>query len=401
MKHFLLTLTMCTSALSADLTDLILDKGIWKMREDDILALFDKKDYQHATENDVVFKPGVIQLAYLPVLDGVLTFHHHRLMHIELRLCHDKGAPTEAIFHHDAKKIGQLFGMGQSIKGSAIYKYKFHAWRNDFYKLHFSLPLERWEGPKDRMYLSIEPIKNKVRQDTEGHGRYWFLRDYELKQKVKRTDDGSLCICDISPIQQLRTGYCFHASATQAIVHYGLSKWNQESIASDFKIPEETRSYPEAIDKGIKYFAKNIANFELSVIQDFEFTRQSTAESYNKLAQKANAALMNSDESYHYAEPEILRKVRLKQLNEQKKWFKSIQQHIKKGYPVLWVCMDEDAPRAETHKRYHGRLICGFNTKTNEVLYLDSCLNTQEMQSITLDDAYACSIATYALLPKL
>ncbi len=398
-KHLLLALAMCTSALAADLTDHILDKGIWKMSEDEILALFNKTDYKRTSENHIFFIPGAIQFAYLPVLDGELTFHRKKLMEIELRLRHDKGAPTEAIFHKDAKDIGKLFGIKHSVKGIVSDTYKFHSWRDDFYNIGFSLPLKLWEGPKDRMYLSIEPLHNKVRQDTEATGRYWTMRGYELKHKVKRTDDGSICINDISPIKQLRTGYCFHASAAQAIVHYGISSWSQEHIASHFKISEQERSYPEEIDEGIKHFEKNIANFDLAVIQDYEPTRQATAEPYNKLAKKMNAFPMHRDESYHYVEPDLLRKIRLKNRSDQKDWYKQIQKFIKKGYPVLWVCLDDTAPKAESHKRYHGRLICGFNSRKQTILYLDTCLDTQEVQTLHIDDAYACSIATYVFTP--
>jgi hypothetical protein len=78
-----------------------------------------------------------------------------------------------------------------------------------------------------------------------------------------------------------------------------------------------------------------------------------------------------------------------------------VQDHIDQGIPVLWSVMLGVVPETRAPKGIggHMRLIIGYNSDTNEILYSDSWGPGHELKRMPADNAWTMTMAMDTIEP--
>jgi hypothetical protein len=81
-----------------------------------------------------------------------------------------------------------------------------------------------------------------------------------------------------------------------------------------------------------------------------------------------------------------------------------VRTNIDKGVPVMWALQlglfPENGEEAKQSGGGHMRLIIGYNTKKNEIIFSDSWGDGHEMKRMAAPDASAATMGLYLLQPS-
>ncbi|MGA9580096.1 MAG: C39 family peptidase, partial [Terrimicrobiaceae bacterium] len=107
------------------------------------------------------------------------------------------------------------------------------------------------------------------------------------------------------------------------------------------------------------------------------------------------------DACFSQMRPELLKEARMKSSADFGRFKRDIQRSIDEGIPLLWSVrlglIEEKEIRQASGG--HMRIILGYNTTTNEILYTDSWGLGHEEKRMPLDDAWTITIGLSALQP--
>ena len=133
-------------------------------------------------------------------------------------------------------------------------------------------------------------------------------------------------------------------------------------------------------------------------------------EDYNHAAKAAGkpvvtiGPVINVTFVYSEMDAALLRKVRVKQVQELAQFKKDVKTYTAEGVPMLWSCMVgkfPEVPPINPPGTYgHIRLIIGYNDKAGELLYTDSWGPGHELKRLPIDDAWTMTIGLHVLKPR-
>jgi len=98
---------------------------------------------------------------------------------------------------------------------------------------------------------------------------------------------------------------------------------------------------------------------------------------------------------------DVLREVRNKNKSDLNRLIHAVQSHIDAGTPLLWMVMLGKVPEPEIPQNAGGymRLMIGYNSKTNEVLFSDSWGAGHELKRMSATDAWTITNGTICIEP--
>lgn len=225
---------------------------------------------------------------------------------------------------------------------------------------------------------------------------------------VKRdAASGDVLIADVPMVDQGQKGYCVVASAERVMRYYGNPVDANELAQIANSDAEGGTSLPamlgalKKISARLRVRVRTIQENDLREILDL-------IKDYNRAAKKAGeleiadpGRMIDVGAVFRQMKPELLKEARLKSKAEFGKFQRSIQSEIEQGVPLLWTVMLGIIPERGIPQGAggHMRLIIGFNTKTQELLYSDSWGAGHELKRMPIADAYAITTGIATIEP--
>jgi hypothetical protein len=133
---------------------------------------------------------------------------------------------------------------------------------------------------------------------------------------------------------------------------------------------------------------------------------QSFMRKYNGVSKKMGKRVLDTDNYIYFfggLDPEVLREVNGKGPTYDK-FMKAVKENIDKGVPVMWALQlglfPENGQKTPQASGGHMRLIIGYNTEKNEIIFSDSWGAGHEKKRMAAPDASAATMGLYLLQPS-
>ncbi len=219
---------------------------------------------------------------------------------------------------------------------------------------------------------------------------------------------GDVFLADIPMVDQGAKGYCVVASAERVLQYYGIRADSHElAQLADASASEGTSV--EAMTNSLKTLAARLrirtrSHITLEVRSFLELVKE-----YNLVAKRAKKPELkvggyriNIAEIYNSMDPEVLREARTRRKSGITSFQRQITTHIDKGVPLLWSVMLGVIPEEKYTPQSaggHMRLIIGYNTKTEELIFSDSWGHGHEAKRMPLADGWAVTTGLATIEP--
>ncbi|MBE2286529.1 MAG: hypothetical protein IAE77_23935 [Prosthecobacter sp.] len=192
----------------------------------------------------------------------------------------------------------------------------------------------------------------------------------ELQQRVTKTPEGDIYISGVPMVDQGQKGYCVAASC-QRLFEYMRIPCDQHEMAKLVSADAE---------KGANIFGmqKSLAKIDGAFKVTFK-------------------PLIN---------PELYYTNGRKRRVSDKQFVSIVKEYTDKGVPLLWGLAlgekeeDPPLPRGGQVSGGHMRLIIGYNTAKNQILFTDSWGAGHELKRMALLDAYDVTMGLYSMAPR-
>jgi hypothetical protein len=227
-------------------------------------------------------------------------------------------------------------------------------------------------------------------------------------EHVKRdAASGDVWLGDVPMVDQGQKGYCVVAATERVMRYYGVSV-DQQELAQAANTSSEGGTSGDAMLDALK---KLSARFKVRVREvEKSDIKQLLAliTDYNRAAKRAAASpipeqgnMIDVGEVYRAMDVNILREVRTKNKSDLNRFQRAVQAHIDAGTPLLWTVMLGKVPEPDIPQNAggHMRLIIGYNTKKEEILFSDSWGAGHELKRMPAADAWTITTGTMSIEP--
>lgn len=231
----------------------------------------------------------------------------------------------------------------------------------------------------------------------------------DLSKSVVREPSGDVLIPNIPMVDQGDKGYCAVASAARVFNYYGVPADQHEmaqvvgnQAGGGGTNPEEMEDAMKKIS--VKYKTRFLTELDL----DYSSRKyQSFMRKYNSAAKKLGKKMLDTDNYIYFIsglDSDVLREVNgTGQAFE--KFMAVVRANIDKGVPVMWALQlgkyPENGEPAKQMGGGHMRLIIGYNSTKNEIIFSDSWGAGHEKKRMAAPDASACTMGLYLLQPAM
>jgi hypothetical protein len=235
-----------------------------------------------------------------------------------------------------------------------------------------------------------------------------LVKRFVGRDHVERLPGGDIKLKGVPMVDQGEKGYCVVASVERVLRYYGASVDQHElaQIANSDAIAGTSMAAMLASLKrltarlGVKVrslYEWDIRDF-LKMLEDYN-----RATRRGRLAPeiKPPGAMTDGDSCFSQMRADVLKEARMKSSADFGRFKRDIQRGIDEGIPLLWsvrlgLVREKEIPQASGG---HMRIILGYNTTTNEILYSDSWGLGHEEKRMPIDDAWTITIGLSSLQP--
>ena len=234
------------------------------------------------------------------------------------------------------------------------------------------------------------------------------VKRFVARDHVERLAGGDVKLKDISMVDQGEKGYCVVASVERVLRYYGVVV-DQHELA---QIANSDREAGTSMGAMLASFRRLSARLGVKVRSLYEWNTRDflkLIDNYNRATKRGKLApeiklsgqLINIEARLARMNPKILKEVRLKSGADFERFKRDIQRSIDEGIPRVWsvrlgMVEEEQIPQAVGG---HMRLIIGYNSIANEVLYSDSWGLGHEEKRMSLEDAWTMTNGLSSLQP--
>lgn len=231
-----------------------------------------------------------------------------------------------------------------------------------------------------------------------------------LVANVTKEPNGDVVIKTVPMVDQGPKGYCAVATAERVLRYYGLNVDQHEMAAvantasGGGTSPTEMVKALTALTGRLKVHIRTLKDWEYG-----EFTRM--INDYNRAAKKnkkseinlAGMRVIDIAGIYNSMDPDSLKQsVATPGKAAFSHFQRAVTDTINKGVPVMWgvelgIYKEQDLEQGHGG---HMRLIIGYNTQTNEILYSDSWGAAHALKRMPMDNACAMTTGMYYLEPN-
>jgi hypothetical protein len=229
---------------------------------------------------------------------------------------------------------------------------------------------------------------------------------YTLKRRVRRASTGDVWVGDVPMVDQGEKGYCAAATAERLLRYYGHNV-DQHEVA---QLADTARVGGTSV-KGMLDALRRIGNqYQLvtRALFDMDYNAiERLIRDYNRLAGSKGMAVIEYGNTidigqvFDQMNAAMLRKLRGDREREVERFLKSVRESADTGVPLIWACIlgrfPENPPTRLQSSGGHVRLIVGYNTRRQEVLYSDSWGPGHELKRMPAAEAWTITFALDAL----
>lgn len=231
----------------------------------------------------------------------------------------------------------------------------------------------------------------------------------ELAKSVVHDPSGDVFIPNIPMVDQGDKGYCAVATASRVFNYYGVPADQHEMAQVSGNAAGGGGTNPDEMEDAMKKISGKYKT-RFQTLMDFDYSSrkyQSFMRKYNSAAKKLGKKVLDTDNYIYFMgglDPEVLREVNGKGPTFEK-FMGIIRTNIDKGVPVMWALQlgmfPENGEKAKQAGGGHMRLIIGYNTAKNEIIFSDSWGAGHEKKRMAAPDASAATMGLYQLQPSM
>lgn len=232
------------------------------------------------------------------------------------------------------------------------------------------------------------------------------VRRSDLAKAVVHDPSGDVFIPGIPMVDQGDKGYCAVATAARVFNYYGVPA-DQHEMAQVAGADAGSGTNPdEMVDAMKKISGKYRTRFQALLELDYSSRKyQSFMRKYNSVAKKLDKKVLDTDNYIYFVgglDADVLREINGKGPAFEK-FMGIVHENIDKGVPVMWALQlgkyPENGEKARQAGGGHMRLIIGYNTTKNEIIFSDSWGAGHEKKRMAAPDASAATMGLYLLQP--
>ena len=231
----------------------------------------------------------------------------------------------------------------------------------------------------------------------------------ELAKSVVRDPSGDVFIPNIPMVDQGDKGYCAVATASRVFNYYGVPADQHEMAQVSGNAAGGGGTNPDEMEDAMKKISGKYKT-RFQTLMDFDYSSrkyQSFMRKYNSSAKKLGKKVLDTDNYIYFMgglDPDVLREVNGKGPTFEK-FMGIVRENIDKGVPVMWALQlglfPENGEKAKQAGGGHMRLIIGYNTAKNEIIFSDSWGAGHEKKRMAAPDASAATMGLYQLQPSM
>jgi hypothetical protein len=224
---------------------------------------------------------------------------------------------------------------------------------------------------------------------------------------VKKDASGDVRIDAVPMVDQGEKGYCVVATAERVMRYYGVPVDENElaelanSSASAGTSNDAMFDSLKKLSQRLRVKIRPIERLDVRQILDLisEYNRKARREHAPEIPDQG--PMLNVQRIYTAMKPDLLKEARTHNKAEVDRFQQIVQDHIDQGIPVLWSVMLGIMPEEKAPKGIggHMRLIIGYNSGTNEILYSDSWGPGHELKRMPADNAWTMTMAMDSIEP--
>ncbi len=415
-------LVLTASALAAPLDPVLSGDNLWTQKPDEFMAAAKKLGFEWTSNAHDTVRAAVRDMTAfgLPTTECIARFEGDALKQITVVLYArgDSGTWTEDKFDGLVRDAAVALNGVTNVKPTARGKDPTSAvkadgvfWINDKarYLLEFSKTKEvKTRGiPFRAEFVRLEIMPPEKKTGLLATALATTGKRFSGPDHVKKGPDGDVWITDVPMVDQGQKGYCVVASTERVMRYYG-NAVDQQELAQVANSSSSGGTSFQAMFEALKKLSArlkiHVREVEKSDVKDIlkmitEYDRAAKKAGVSPIPPQGNS--IDVGEVYRAMDPGVLKEIRTKNKGEVSKFQRSVESHINEGTPLLWTVMLGKVPEKGIPQNAggHMRLIIGYNSKTNEILYSDSWGAGHELKRMPTDDAWTMTTGTMSIEP--
>ncbi len=278
--------------------------------------------------------------------------------------------------------------------------------------VRFELAYSYTPANRDRPFRA-EYIQLRVKEFTPGQmpasaggGR---VNPYEIRKRVQRdTESGDVWISQVPMVDQGPKGYCAAATSERILRYFG-QEVDQHQVAQVANTTSGGGTGSTQLREALQAVGRQY-DFKLNkhMVWDWDDFQKQIA-NYNRVAKSKGKrqvsipkANINVSDLYSQMDGEVLKTARQKERSEYEKFKQKIRRYVDGGCPLAWsvtLGFYKEEPMY-SGRGGHMRLIIGYNSRTDEVIFSDSWGSRHAKKRLPMDEAFAMTKALLTLEPQ-
>ena len=411
-------------AFTAPLDPLLATENLWTMKQSDFMAAAERLGYEwtsNAHDSARVARPDLTAFGQ-PAVESVARFERDTLQEITVTLYGrgDAGELPEekfdALVRNAADAISKATGVKFTVRGkdptSAV-------------KAEGLL----WPAPQARYLLEYSKTKAVKTRDIPFRAEFVRLEITGPEKKLgllagaanlqhakfsgplhvkKDAATGDVWIGDMPMVDQGQKGYCVVASTERVMRYYG-NAVDANELAQIANTSSEGGTSTDAMLAALKKLSARL-KVRVRDVQQGDSVKEilKLIADYNRAAKKAGVPeipdpghMIDAGAVYHAMKSDVLKEVRTKNKSDLNRFQRQVQAHIDQGVPLLWTVMLglTNEPGIPQTAGGHMRLIIGYNTSKEEILFSDSWGAGHELKRMSAADAWTITTGALTIEP--
>lgn len=266
---------------------------------------------------------------------------------------------------------------------------------------------KNFQGEFIRLRLLPKPSSTIGLNTSTGGGA--SVKRADLAKSVVREPSGDVFIPNVPMVDQGDKGYCAVATAARLFNYYGVPADQHEMAQIVGNQAGGGGTNPDEMEDAMKKISgKYKTRFLTEIDLDYSSRKyQSFMRKYNSAAKKLGKKILDTDNYIYFVgglDSDVLREVNGKGAAFDK-FMTAVRTNVDKGIPIMWALQLGKYPEnGEPPKQAgggHMRLIIGYNTTKNEIIFSDSWGAGHEKKCMAAPDASACTMGLYLLQPAM
>jgi len=411
-------------AFAAPLDPLFATENLWTMKQNDFMAAAGRLGYEWTSNAHDSARAARPDLTFygLPAVESVARFEGETLKEITVTLYArgDSGDWTEAKFDALIRSSADTISKVANVKFTARGKDPTSAVRADGLL---------WQSDKARYLLEFSKTKEVKSRDIPFRAEFVRLEVTGPEKKLgllasatnlqrakfnglmhvkKDTATGDVWIADVPMVDQGQKGYCVVASTERVMRYYGTSV-DANELAQVANTETDGGTSTDAMLAALKKLGARL-KVRVRDVQPGDTVKEllKLISDYNRAAKRAGVAeipdpgrMIDVGAVYRAMNGDVLKEVRTKNKSDLNRFQRQVQAHIDQGVPLLWTVMlgFTKEPGIPQSAGGHMRLIIGYNTKKEEILFSDSWGAGNELKRMSAADAWTMTTGAMTIEP--